>query len=65
MQNRKASWSCVDDNWFVYFSDLGVDIDGYYSTNDFQDVQDVVDAWVNFGILTLSYQSWENTKKEG
>jgi len=49
---RTASWHQMDDNdWVVYFTDANGDDAGMYRSSDFQDVQDVVAAWVNNGKL--------------
>ena len=48
---RNAEWYQVDDDWVVTFEGPeGVYLDTY-RTSDFDDVQAVVDAWVNDGKL--------------
>jgi hypothetical protein len=48
---RNAEWYQVDDDWVVAFEGPeGVYLDTY-RTSDFDDVQAVVDAWVNDGKL--------------
>ena len=48
---RTATWHQMDDNdWVVHFSLCGGAWDNY-RTSDFDDVQAVVDAWVNDGKL--------------
>ena len=55
---RNAEWYQVDDDWVVHFmenNDLvyydgpnGMYLD-YYRTSDFQDVVDVIEAWIQDG----------------
>jgi len=47
---RTATWHMVDDDWVVHFWLCGGGWDNY-RTSDFDDVQAVVDAWVNDGKL--------------
>ena len=48
---RTATWHMMDDDdWVVNFCLCGGAWDNY-RTSDFDDVQDVVDAWVNDGKL--------------
>jgi len=47
---RTATWHMVDDDWVVDFWLCGGAWDNY-RTSDFDDVQAVVDAWVNDGKL--------------
>ncbi len=52
MTSRKASWYMMSDNeaWVVYFEGPeGVYLDTCYQSNDFNEVQAVVAAWVNEG----------------
>jgi hypothetical protein len=48
---REARWYQMDDDWVVYFTHANGDDAGMYRSSDFQDVQDVVAAWVNDGNL--------------
>ena len=48
---RNAEWYQVDDDWVVTFENPeGVYLDTY-RTSDFDDVQTVVDAWIQDGKL--------------
>ena len=47
---RTATWHMMDADWVVHFWLWGGGWDNY-RTSDFDDVQAVVDAWVNDGKL--------------
>ena len=51
---RTATWHMMDADWVVHFWQADGGHAGYadnYRTSDFDDVQAVVDAWVNDGKL--------------
>ena len=55
---RTASWHMVDtDSWVVHLMLNGLDLCTYHS-NDFDDVQQVVDDWMSSGSLKKVVDDW-------
>ena len=48
---RNAEWYQVDDDWVVTFEGPEAVYLDTYRTSDFQDVVDVVEAWIQDGKL--------------